>query len=235
MVVIIIAIICLVVLSAFFSSCENAYSSVSRVKLMNKAEEGSKNALQAINIIDNYSTTLSTILIGNNLVNILISSLGTIIAVDVFGESSGPIYATIIITILLLILGEILPKTLGNKFNFTLSLAYTKIFIFFKYLFYPITWIVNKMIAGTVEATREKHIPVYEVEGNKVIVNVGSIEHPMLEEHFIEWVTLETKQGVQRKQLKPGEAPKVTFVLSEGEEVEAVYAYCNLHGLWKAN
>ena len=94
---------------------------------------------------------------------------------------------------------------------------------------------MQEMIAGTVEASREKHIPVYEVEGNKVIVNVGSIEHPMLEEHFIEWVTLETKQGVQRKQLKPGEAPKVTFVLSEGEEVEAVYAYCNLHGLWKAN
>ncbi len=94
---------------------------------------------------------------------------------------------------------------------------------------------MQEMIAGTVEASREKHIPVYEVEGNKVIVNVGSIEHPMLEEHFIEWVTLETKQGAQRKQLKPGEAPKVTFVLSEGEEVEAVYAYCNLHGLWKAN
>lgn len=150
MIFIIIAIIGLIILSAFFSSCENAYSSVSRVKLKNAADEGSKNALHAINIIDNYSTTLSTILIGNNIVNILISSLGTIIAIDVFGEDLGPIYATIILTILLLIFGEILPKTLGNKFNFTLSLAYTKIYTFFKYLFYPVTWVVNKMIAGTV-------------------------------------------------------------------------------------
>ena len=94
---------------------------------------------------------------------------------------------------------------------------------------------MQEIVAGTVEASREKHIPVFEVKGNEVIVNVGSIDHPMVEEHFIEWVTLETKAGVQRKQLFPGQAPKVVFVLSEGEEVEAVYAYCNLHGLWKAN
>ena len=79
MIFIIIAIIGLIILSAFFSSCENAYSSVSRVKLKNAADEGSKNALHAINIIDNYSTTLSTILIGNNIVNILLSSLATLL------------------------------------------------------------------------------------------------------------------------------------------------------------
>lgn len=90
-----------------------------------------------------------------------------------------------------------------------------------------------EIIPGTVDASREKHIPVYEVSGNTVSVNVGSISHPMTEEHFIEWVSLQTKLGNQRKQLKPNQEPKVTFVINDNDEVEAVYAYCNLHGLWK--
>ena len=94
---------------------------------------------------------------------------------------------------------------------------------------------MEQIIPGTVEASREKHIPVFEVKDNKVIVNVGSIDHPMIEEHFIEWVSIQTKFGNQRKQLKPGQEPKVCFALCEGDEVEAVYAYCNLHGLWMAN
>ncbi len=93
---------------------------------------------------------------------------------------------------------------------------------------------MTELIAGTVEASREKHIPVYSVDKNVVEVNVGSIDHPMAPEHYIEWVVLETSTGVQRKLLKPGNAPKVSFVLDEGETVEAVYAYCNLHGLWRA-
>ena len=92
---------------------------------------------------------------------------------------------------------------------------------------------MTELVAGTVEASREKHIPVFEVKGNEVVVNVGSVDHPMLDVHYIEWVTVETKQGVQRKQLFPGQEPKVSFALSEGDEVVAVYAYCNLHGLWK--
>ena len=66
------------------------------------------------------------------------------------------------------------------------------------------------------------------------VVKVGSVEHPMLPEHYIEWVSLQTKQGNQRKELHPGEKPEVCFALCEGDEVEAVYAYCNLHSLWKA-
>lgn len=93
---------------------------------------------------------------------------------------------------------------------------------------------MEQIIPGTVEASREKHIPVFEVKDNIVIVNVGSIDHPMVEEHFIEWVSVQTKYGNQRKQLKPGQDPKVYFALCEGDEVEAVYAYCNLHGLWVA-
>ena len=93
---------------------------------------------------------------------------------------------------------------------------------------------MKEIIPGSVEASREKHIPEFVVEGNKVIVTVGSIEHPMIPEHYIEWVSIQTKQGNQRKQLTPGSAPKVCFSLCEGDSVEAVYAYCNLHGLWVA-
>lgn len=85
---------------------------------------------------------------------------------------------------------------------------------------------------GVVEASREKHIPVFEVKGNVVEVNVGSIDHPMIPEHYIEWVSLQTKAGTQLKRLEPNQAPKVCFALCDGDEVEAVYAYCNLHGLW---
>ena len=93
---------------------------------------------------------------------------------------------------------------------------------------------MQEIIPGTTDAAVEKHVPVYEVEGNKVIVTVGSVEHPMLDEHYIEWVSIQTKLGNQRKALKPGSEPKVCFAVCEGDEVEAVYAYCNLHGLWKA-
>jgi superoxide reductase len=92
---------------------------------------------------------------------------------------------------------------------------------------------MNELIPGTVEASAEKHIPVWSVEGNVVTVTVGSVIHPMAEEHFIEWISLQTKQGNQRKALKPGDTPTACFALCEGDEVEAAYAYCNLHGLWK--
>ena len=86
--------------------------------------------------------------------------------------------------------------------------------------------------AGTVEASREKHIPVVEVSENAVKVVVGSVLHPMTEEHSITWVYLETDKGGQRKNLAAGEAPEVTFALADEKPI-AVYAYCNLHGLWK--
>ena len=91
---------------------------------------------------------------------------------------------------------------------------------------------MSEIVAGTVEASREKHIPVASVENDVVNVVVGSIEHPMAEEHSILWIELVSDKGVQRKHLKPGEAPKVSFALA-GEKPLAVYAYCNLHGLWK--
>ncbi|MBQ7935076.1 MAG: desulfoferrodoxin [Clostridia bacterium] len=87
---------------------------------------------------------------------------------------------------------------------------------------------------GTVEASAEKHIPVVTVEGNTVRVDIGSVSHPMTEEHSILWVYLQTTKGGQRKNLSPNEDPVVTFALTDEKPV-AAYAYCNLHGLWKAD
>ena len=92
---------------------------------------------------------------------------------------------------------------------------------------------MKEMVPGETDGAVEKHVPVYEVKNQKVIVTVGSVEHPMLDEHYIEWIALETKMGNQRKALKPGDKPSVCFSMCEGDEVVAVYEYCNLHGLWK--
>ena len=93
---------------------------------------------------------------------------------------------------------------------------------------------MKEIVPGIVDASLEKHVPVFEVKGGKVFVTVGAVPHPMLPEHYIEWVSIQTKYGNQRKELKPGDEPKVCFSICEDDEVLAVYAYCNLHSLWKA-
>ncbi len=93
---------------------------------------------------------------------------------------------------------------------------------------------MTELVPGTSDGAVEKHVPVFKVEGNKVTVNVGSVGHPMVEAHFIEWIAIETVKGAQRKVLKPEEKPCAEFTLTDDDSVVAVYAYCNLHGLWKA-
>ena len=87
---------------------------------------------------------------------------------------------------------------------------------------------------NTSDGAGEKHVPVIERSGNLVTVKVGEVAHPMLDAHYIQWIALETKQGMQRKQLKPGQEPCAVFALVDGDEPVAAYEYCNLHGLWKA-
>ena len=86
---------------------------------------------------------------------------------------------------------------------------------------------------NTADAAAEKHIPVISIDGDVVSVKVGEVEHPMVEDHYIEWIYLVTEQGVQAKCLKPGDVPAAEFVLN-GDKAIAAYAYCNKHGLWKA-
>lgn len=87
---------------------------------------------------------------------------------------------------------------------------------------------------GTVDASVEKHTPVVTVNDNIVEVTVGSVAHPMADEHNISWVYLQTSRGGHRKCLAPGEEPTVRFALCDETPV-AAYAYCNLHGLWKTD
>lgn len=93
---------------------------------------------------------------------------------------------------------------------------------------------MKELVAGTTEGAAEKHVPVIRTEDGLVAVCVGSAEHPMLEEHSIKWVCLQTSQGFQYKGLRPGSRPEARFALCDGDEVKAAYAYCDLHGLWKA-
>lgn len=92
---------------------------------------------------------------------------------------------------------------------------------------------MKELKAGEVEAATEKHIPVAKKDGNNVVVTVGSVEHPMTAEHYIMWVALETDKGIKINSWTPDSKPTVTIPIPAGANVKAVYAYCNLHGLWK--
>ena len=91
---------------------------------------------------------------------------------------------------------------------------------------------MEELVPNTTDASGEKHVPVVTVNGNVVEVNVGSVDHPMTEEHLIQWIYVHTQQGGQRKALKAGQAPHAVFHLADGDKALSVYAYCNLHGLW---
>ena len=90
----------------------------------------------------------------------------------------------------------------------------------------------TELVANTTDASNEKHVPVITINGDEVTVAVGSVEHPSLPEHYIEWIVLVTEAGFQIHYLKPGQTPKATFRVTE--PVVAAYEYCNLHGLWMA-
>ncbi len=91
-----------------------------------------------------------------------------------------------------------------------------------------------ELVAGAVEASEEKHVPLFTIDKNKVYVVVGNVEHPMTPDHYIQWISIQTKFGNQRKCLSPNDKPVACFSICENDEVQAVYAYCNLHSLWMA-
>ena len=86
--------------------------------------------------------------------------------------------------------------------------------------------------ANTTDAAQEKHVPVVTVDGDKVTVTVGSVIHPSEDDHYIQFIAIETEKSVQKKMLKPGEKPEAAFLLN-GEKLVAAYELCNKHGLWK--
>lgn len=93
---------------------------------------------------------------------------------------------------------------------------------------------MTEVVPGSSDGAFEKHVPAVTVEGNKVTVQVGSVTHPMMDAHYIEWIIVETDKGFQKKDLKPGEEPKAEFLMAEGETPVAAWESCNLHGIWKA-
>ena len=92
---------------------------------------------------------------------------------------------------------------------------------------------MENIIPTTTDAAKEKHVPIYEIKGLECTVTVSTVNHPMTEAHYIEWVILATNQGSYKYNFNPTDAPVAKFNLREGEKVEFVYAYCNLHGLWQ--
>ena len=93
---------------------------------------------------------------------------------------------------------------------------------------------MKELTPGTTDGALEKHVPVVTIEGNRVMVEVGSVIHPMIETHYIQWIVIETKKGSQKVKLSYTDEPKAEFLLTEGDEFIAAYEYCNLHGLWKS-
>ena len=94
---------------------------------------------------------------------------------------------------------------------------------------------MTELIPGTSDGAREKHVPVVSVTGDKVVVEVGAVEHPMVEAHYIQWIAIETTKGSQRVKLEYTDKPRAEFKLADGEMLVEAYEYCNLHGLWKSN
>ncbi len=90
---------------------------------------------------------------------------------------------------------------------------------------------MEELTANSTEASREKHLPVVSVKGDALHVDVGSVHHPMAEEHLIQWVWVQTEKGSMCRKLTPGDGVQITFPLGDDKAL-AVYAYCNQHGLW---
>ncbi len=94
---------------------------------------------------------------------------------------------------------------------------------------------MQRMVPNTTDGAAEKHVPVYTGNGRDIEVQVGSVPHPMLPEHYIGWIWLETQLGGQRKVLAPGDEPRAVFTLAPGDTAIAIYEWCNIHGLWKVD
>jgi superoxide reductase len=94
--------------------------------------------------------------------------------------------------------------------------------------------VMEEIVPETNDEKGEKHVPIYRVENNHVIINVGKVEHPMEEEHHIKWICVQTTRGFHIRYLSFKTKPEITVGLANGEKVESVFAYCNIHSLWKA-
>ena len=172
------ALIILICLSAFFSSAETSMTTVNKIRIQSLAEQGDKRASILLTVIEDSGKLLSTILIGNNIVNISASSLATTITMRLFGNAAVSI-STGIITLLVLIFGEITPKTMASLYAEKMALSYARIIHFLMFLLTPVIFLVNKMAKGVLTLLRVDD----SVKGNTItehelrtLVNVGHKE-----------------------------------------------------------
>ncbi len=162
---IIIILLCLI-LSAYFSASETAFSTFNKVKIKNLADKGNKKAKLVLNISENYDTMLSTILIGNNIVNILSASLSTILFIGWINETSGPTVSTLVMTLVVLILGEITPKTLAKQRPEAFTMFSAPFLKFLMIILFVFTFIFKKwqnLVSKLIKTKEEDQVTEEEI------------------------------------------------------------------------
>ena len=179
--------IVLVALSAFFSATETAFSTVNKIRLKHSAENGDKRAKTAIDITERFDQALSTILVGNNIVNLSASSIATVLAVNLFGDYGAAI-STVVITIVVLTFGEILPKSLANENSERIALAVARTLRFLMRIFYPIVFLFLQLKSLVIKLShsRENAPSVTEDELKYLVESIE--EEGVLEEQESELV-----------------------------------------------
>ena len=176
-------IILLVMCSAFFSSTETAYSSASKIRLKNYAENGNKKAAKAYKIAENYDKALATLLVGNNIVNIAASALATILFVSFLGEANGTLASTVILTIIVLIFGEVLPKNIAIENSEKMCMDSANILYFLMVILTPITLLLlklNSLVKNIASKDKDKEPTVTEDELKYIVESIE--EQGVLEE-----------------------------------------------------
>ena len=137
-------IICCIMMSAYFSATETAFSSLNRIRMKNMAEKGSKRAKLVLKLSENYDSLLSTILIGNNIVNITCTSLVTILCVKGFGEDVGATLSTVITTVVILVFGEVSPKSIAKESAETVAMLSAPLLRIFIYILSPANFLFRQ-------------------------------------------------------------------------------------------
>lgn len=207
----IIIFIVLIVLSAFFSGSEIVYAQVNKLRIKKMGEEGNKNAKKAWEVSSNYANLISVILIGNNLVNIAASSIATILFVGLF-ENNGALYAGFIVTAIILVFGEIIPKIFLPRFSTKMSMVFVNPLLFFSFIFKPIAKLTNKLIAKFEKKLEMKTKEEDEVDsGDELKTMVEEIE----EEGYIDADTKElVNSAIEIKDTQANEimTPRVDVV-----------------------
>lgn len=175
--------IVLLFLSAFFSSSETAFSSVNPIRLKTMTDEGNKGAKKALHITNNFDEALSTILVGNNLVNIAAATISGQLAAQLFGPNLGAIISTVVVTIFILIFGEILPKSFAKEYAESFASKISVILLILMKVIYPVNWFFLKLrrAIGLFVKKNESSPSMTESE-LKMMVQIGE-EEGIIGEH----------------------------------------------------